>query len=196
MASALRFALPFPRTILTAMILVFGAWLALSDVRIDWYVSLRPFFEWMETTVFGTLGKTYGGAFAVVQAMHLLSMAVLGGAVLVSDGRLLGVALKSVPLNQVLEPCQRLFNWSLSLVVLSGVFMACGVAIKVYYLEVFWYKMLALGTGVLFAYFIRRPLLQPNPESTPQLLRTLVAIASLMTWFTVAATGRWIGFSG
>ena len=196
MASALRFALPFPRTIATAMILAFGVWFAVSDARIDWYVSLRPFFEWMETTVFGTLGKTYGGAFAVVQAMHLLSMAVLGGTVLVSDGRLLGVALKSVPINQVLEPCQRLFNWSLSLVVLSGVFMACGVALKVYYLEVFWYKMLALGTGVLFAYFIRRPLLQHDPNSVPQLLRMLVGIASLMTWFTVAATGRWIGFSG
>ncbi|MEM1404894.1 MAG: DUF6644 family protein [Pseudomonadota bacterium] len=189
-------ALPFPRTVSTALLLALGVYFALSEIRIEWYASLRPFFEWMETTAFGRLGKSYGGAFALVQAMHLLSMAVLGGTVLVSDARLMGIVLKNVPINQVLEPCHRLFNCSLSLVVLSGVFMACGVAIKVYYLEVFWYKMLALAMGVLFAYFVRRPLLKPSAEAVPQRLRTLVGVASLMTWFTVAATGRWIGFSG
>ena len=101
-----------------------------------------------------------------------------------------------MPINQVLEPCQRLFNWSLSIVVLSGVFMACGVAVKIYYLPVFWYKMLALLVGVLFAFLVRKPLLADDPDSLAPLTRRVVAIASIMVWFTVAATGRWIGFSG
>ena len=80
--------------------------------------------------------------------------------------------------------------------ILTGVFMACGVALKVYYLNVFWYKMLALVTGVFFVFFIRRPLLRGDVENMNPLLLRLVGIASLMIWFSVAATGRWIGFSG
>ena len=188
--------LSFPRTLALVLLLGLGTWFALSDTRLEWYGALLPFFEWMETTVFGTIGKTWGGAFAVVQAAHLLSMAVLGGAVLVGDGRLLGLFMKEVPAAAVLEPCHRLFLWSLAVVVFTGVFMACGVAVKVYYLEVFWFKMLSLGVGVLFALAIRRPLLQPDPDAVSRTVRSMVAIASIMIWFTVAATGRWIGFSG
>jgi hypothetical protein len=79
--------------------------------------------------------------------------------------------------------------------VFTGVFMACGVALKVYYLPVFWYKMLALATGVLFVFMVRRPVLRRADAMPPWLLRGLGA-ASLMIWFSVAATGRWIGFSG
>ena len=92
--------------------------------------------------------------------------------------------------------CHTLFLWSLALIILTGIFMACGVAIKIYYLEVFWYKMLALATGIAFVYGIRRTLLRGDIESLHPRTLQLVALASLMVWFTVAATGRWIGFSG
>ena len=74
--------------------------------------------------------------------------------------------------------------------------MACGVAVKIYYLPVYWYKMLALGVGVLFVYRVRRPLLRQPEAQLSMTLRVMVATASMMIWFSVAATGRWIGFSG
>ena len=168
----------------------------LSNARLDTYSALLPLFEWMETTSFGVIGKTWGAVFATVEAVHLLAMAVLGGSVLVSDGRLLCLIFTDVPQRQVQDACHRLFVWSLLLSIITGVFMACGVAIKVYYLNVFWYKMLALTVGVVFVFFVRRPLLRHDIENLNPWVLRMVAVASLMIWFSVAATGRWIGFSG
>ena len=185
----------YARSIGVVMLLVLAAGFAFSSLRLDVYDALLPVFEWMETTPFGVIGKTWGAAFALVEAVHLVAMAVLGGSVLVSDGRLLGLFFSDVPLHQVLAHSHRLFVWSLIVMVFTGVFMACGVALKVYYLDVFWYKMLALATGVAFVFFIRRPLLRHNAEALSPWLRRAVAVSSLMIWFSVAATGRWIGFS-
>lgn len=189
-------AVPFMRTIALALLVALGLGFALSNLRVEFWHSLLPFFEWLETTPFGVIGKTWGGVFAVVQAVHLLSMALLGGAVLAADGRLLGLVLRGVPLATVLEQSHRLFVWSLVVVVATGVFMACGVAVKVYYLAVFWYKMLALLAGTLFAFCVRRPLLAHDPDGLSPWVKRTVAVASVMVWFSVAATGRWIGFSG
>lgn len=189
-------AIPFGRTFLVLVLMALGLGFALSGGRAATWSDLLPFFEWMETTPFGVIGKTWGGVFAVVQAAHLLSMAVLGGAVLAADGRLLGIIFRDQPLAMVQEQTHRLFVWSLVVVIFTGVFMACGVAVKIYYLPVFWYKMLALFVGVVFAFFVRRPLLADEPDSLSPWVRRAVAIASIMVWFSVAATGRWIGFSG
>jgi hypothetical protein len=178
------------------LLLLAAAVFALSGARESAWMALLPLFEWMETTWFGVIGKTWGAAFAVVEAFHLLAMAVLGGAVLVSDGRLLGLVFPDQPARQVFDACHRLFVAALALVVFTGVFMACGVALKIYYLPVYWYKMLALGVGVAFVFLIRRPLLRRDYDSIRPLVRRAVAVASIMIWFTVAATGRWIGFSG
>lgn len=184
------------RTIIVCALVAFGIWFAFAEQRIDLWSALLPLFEWLETTPFGYIGKTWGAAFAAVEAVHLLAMAVLGGSVLVSDGRLLGLFFRDAPLADVQAQCHRLFVWSLLLSIFTGVFMACGVATKIYYLEVFWYKMLALAIGVAFVFGVKRPLLQAGEDDVPVGLLRLVAIASLMIWFSVAATGRWIGFSG
>lgn len=186
----------YPRTFVVAAVIGLALVFALTDARTATWSALLPVFEWMETTPFGVIGQTWGAAFATVEAFHLLAMALLGGSLLVADGRLLGLVFADTPLVAVQDQCHRLFVWSLGLVVFTGVFMACGVAIKIYYLEVFWYKMLALATGVAFYYGVRRPLLRHGADDLHPRLRQLVAMASLMLWFTVAATGRWIGFSG
>jgi hypothetical protein len=80
--------------------------------------------------------------------------------------------------------------------VLTGIFCAAGVADKVYYMPVFWVKMLALAAGAAFVFLIKQPLLssKPHSEINPWIIRGM-AITSILVWFTVAASGRWIGFS-
>ena len=120
----------------------------------------------------------------------------LGGAVLAAEGRILGLLLTDVSAQIVIERCHVLLVWALVLLISTGVFMACGVALKVYYLPVFWYKMLALGTGILFHFYIRKPLFRFDLQQINPIVVKMTAIASILVWFMVAATGRWIGFSG
>ena len=187
---------PYTRTILVIAILAVALAFALSNARVEVHGNLLPMFEWMETTWFGYIGKTWGAAFATVEAVHLLGLALLGGSVIVAEGRLFGVFLTDVKQGVITARCNLTFNIALVTLIATGVFMACGVALKIYYLPVYWYKMLALGAGALFHYLVRQPLVERGPgEVNPWLLK-LMAIASIMVWFTVAATGRWIGFSG
>ena len=185
---------PYTRTIVAVALL--GALLLFSfgGMRSSVYPELLSVFEWMETTWLGYIGKTWGGAFALIQGGHLVSLGVLGGSVLFSDGRLLGL-FSSLPVRDVVDGAHKVFVGALVVVVATGIFMVCGVAVKVYYLPVFWYKMLTLSVGVLFAFFVRKPLLDRNIEQINSNVLRLVAISSVMVWFTVAATGRWIGFS-
>ncbi len=186
----------YSRTIITVAVVFLAAAFLLSSLRLDAWEGLLPFFEWMETTWFGVIGKTWGAAFAVVEAFHLLAMALMGGAILVSDGRLLGIGFAEMDEREVLDKSHTIFSWALAVVLFTGVFMACGVAMKIYYLEVYWYKMLALSIGILFAYFVRKPLLAKNLEEISPLVRRAVGLSSLVVWFSVAGAGRWIGFSG
>jgi|TARA_B110000977_G_scaffold182081_1_gene243363 hypothetical protein len=141
------------------------------------------------------ISKAYGGVFAVVQMFHLLGMSMLGGMVLVGDLRLLNILLKDVPSELVIENTQKWFTIALAIVMTSGIFMSSAVAMKLYYNEMFWAKMTSLGLGITFVYVIRRPLLKFKHDTLNPWTIKLVAVTSISIWFTVAAAGRWIGFS-
>lgn len=160
-------------------------------------MELLPFFEWAETSFLGYLGKTYGGVYATFgQSIHLMSLAVLGGSVLVADLRLLNLILRDVPSEVVVENAHKWFRVALIFILCSGVFMAAAVAQRMYYNDFFWAKMTALLAGILFVLAVKRPLLKGDHSRINPLVIKLVACASILVWFSVAATGRWIGFSG
>lgn len=158
-------------------------------------MDVYPFFEWLDGSLLARMSKAYGGVFVVVQMVHLLALALLGGMVLLADLRLLGVLLRQVPSPVVIANTDRWFDVGLAGAALSGVFMSSAVALKLYGNEMFWAKMTALAAGLVFVYGIRRPLLRFDHGSIPPWILRLTAVASLTLWFTVAASGRWIGFS-
>ncbi len=158
-------------------------------------MELLTFFEWAETSMLGSIGKTYGGVYAMGQSLHLMSLALLGGTVLVTDLRLLNVMLKDVPSEVVIENAHKWFRVALIVIISTGIFMAAAVATRMYYNPFYWAKMSALLAGIIFVFAIKRPLLKrPHASINPIVLKS-VAVASLIIWFSVAATGRWIGFS-
>lgn len=143
----------------------------------------------------GSIGKNYGGVYAMGQSLHLMSLALLGGTVLVTDLRLLNVMLKDVPSEVVIESAHKWFRVALIVIISTGIFMAAAVATRMYYNPFYWAKMSALLAGIIFVFAIKRPLLKrPHASINPIVLKS-VAVASLIIWFSVAATGRWIGFS-
>ena len=187
----------YARTLSVAAAFLLIVLVEVLGIREAIYPSLEAFFNWMnQSSWLGVIGTTYGSVYATVEAVHLLSMAVLGGTVLATDLRLLGILFKDIPSETVVTGTYKCFKWALLMAILTGIFCAAGVANKVYFMEVFWIKMLVLLVGSCFMIFIKQPLLtsRPHVEIDPWIIR-LVAIASMLTWFTVAATGRWIGFS-
>ena len=62
---------------------------------------LLPFFEWCEATTIGTLVRESLWLFPIIEAVHLLGLCLLFGALLIVDLRLLGVGLKDQPIAEL-----------------------------------------------------------------------------------------------
>jgi hypothetical protein len=77
----------------------------------------------------------------------------------------------------------------------TGVAMFLSEAVKCYYSESFSVKMVSLMLAVIFTFTVHRRVVIAEEAVGPH-RQKLVALISLALWFTVAAAGRWIGFSG
>lgn len=159
-------------------------------------MELLPFFEWLEfQSALGHASKAYGGIYAVFQSFHLVSLAALGGTMFVTDLRCFKLVLANTPMATVAEEAHKWFRISLIVVLGTGVFMLAGVAVKCYTKPAFWVKMVALLAGVILAFAIKRPILTRDPALNDEWVLKGIALTSIAIWFTVAAAGRWIGFS-
>jgi hypothetical protein len=157
---------------------------------------LLSFFEWLEASALGVFMKDLPATFAIVEAVHLMGLALLGGTVLAQDLRLLNVILRDVPSNVVTEHAHRWFKVGLWTLLLTGVPMLAGVATKCYHNPFYWTKMIALAIGILFVFTLKQPLLRGDHAALKPATLKLMGLASMSVWSLVAASGRWIGFSG
>lgn len=158
-------------------------------------MSLLPAFEWLESSALGVFMKDLPATFAVVEAVHLMALAVLGGAVLASDLRLLNVVMRDTPSSVVTDSAHVWFKRALVVMLVTGFMMLAGVATKCYHNPFYWTKMIALAIGVVFVFAIRQPLLKQDHAQLRPVTLKMLALASLSLWLIVAASGRWIGFS-
>jgi hypothetical protein len=156
---------------------------------------LLPYFQWCESSWLGQLIPSSTWLFPVIESVHLLALAVIGGAVLVVDMRLLGFGLRSRAVSEVAGEAYPYLVASLLVMIGTGVPLFFSEAIKCYYSDAFWVKMPALALAMLFSFTIRRRVSSAAEERYPAATRFAVGALSLMLWSTVGMAGRWIGFS-
>ena len=132
--------------------------------------------------------------FPVIAGIHLLGLAVLGGAVLVVDLRLLGLGLSRQPVARLARDTQPWLLAGLLVLLLTGALLFMCFATKYYYLTAFWVKLTCLFLVLLFTFSVRRRVVMTDETSMSAIQRKLVALVSLSLWTSVALTGRLIGF--
>jgi hypothetical protein len=131
--------------------------------------------------------------FALVEMVHLLALATLGGSVLIVDLRLLGIILKGESARTIGRDLGRLLIGSLAVMVLSGIAMLSEEAGKCYYSPAFRWKMALLATAVAFYFTLHRRALLRTDTGTPNLWSRIAAVISLTLWLGVGVAGRAIG---
>jgi hypothetical protein len=157
-------------------------------------VTLLQIFEWCEATALGNAIRNSPWLFPVIESVHLLALAMIGGALLVVDLRLLGLGLRDQPVRQLARDAQPWVVGSLLVMIATGVPLFLSESIKCYYNPSFWVKMTTLPVAIAFTFTVRRNVAMTD-EAGP-LSSKAVGFVSLALWFGVAAAGRWIGFSG
>jgi hypothetical protein len=158
-------------------------------------MSVLHFFAWCEHSAIGGAIRSSSWLFPVIEAFHLLGLAVIGGAVLVVDLRLFGFGLRRQPVAQLARDAQPWLIASLMVMVATGVLMFTSEAIKCYYHPAFWVKMTSLFLAITFTFTVRRKVTLADETRMGPLWSKLVALVSITLWSGVGIGGRWIGFS-
>ncbi len=156
-------------------------------------MTVLPFFEWCEATFLGQSIRDSLWLFPVIEAVHLVAFAALGGAVLLVNLRLLGLLFRSHPVARLAEAARPWQRGSFALSLATGSLLFLSEPMKLYYSEPFWIKISCLALAVVFDFTVRRPVTRAGLSGVSG---RLVGLVSLLLWSGVAWGGRWIGFSG
>lgn len=158
-------------------------------------MSVLDLFQAVESTRLALLIKESTWAFASIESVHLLALAMMGGSVLLVDFRLLGLGLTARPVRELAQEMRGWMTASLVVLVVTGIGLFLSESVKCYYSTPFWVKMGTLVVATLYAYGVRGRAIARMDHEVAASGRVL-ALVSMALWFVVAASGRWIGFSG
>ena len=150
-------------------------------------------FDALEMTWIGQTIKESLWYFPAIEAVHLLGLAMLGGAILVVDLRMFGVGFANQSIAHVARSAQRWLVVSIVVMLSTGIPLFLSEAVKCYYNTAFWVKMVGLAVGLVFTFTVRNKVAMSGTASN--IVYKLVAAFSISVWLVVAAAGRWIGFS-
>jgi hypothetical protein len=156
-------------------------------------MDLLPLFEWFESTGPGLMVRESVWLFPVIEAVHLLGLCVLGGALLIVDLRLLGRGLTGTPVEVLARHVRPWLISAIAVMILTGVLLFLSESVKCYYNQSFWVKITTLPLALAFTFAVRQRVI--GVDGISRATERLTGATSLLLWFVVAAAGRWIGFS-
>jgi hypothetical protein len=157
-------------------------------------MSLFEFCQWIQFSPPLVAMRSSAWLFPVIASIHLMGLALIGGAVLVGDLRLLGFGLWRQPVGLIARDAERWLIAGLLVMVPTGILQFMCFATKYYFMTFFWVKMVSLFLVLVFTFSVRRKMVAIADEGIRPGRIRLAALVSLSLWTTVAVGGRWIGF--
>jgi hypothetical protein len=156
-------------------------------------MPVLPLLEWIEGTDISAAIRGSFWIFAVVQALHLVTLSVLAGSILIVDLRLLGRGITEQPVKVVAQDAQPWLVGALFGMLLTGVPQFISAATKEYNHPFFRAKMGFLFLALLFTFTLRRNVTLADAARVSPSWRKVVGIVSIALWLGVAVSGRLIG---
>lgn len=153
---------------------------------------LLPFFQWMDSLPVSDMLKESEYLSAANNLVHLLSLAVFAGAIVIVDLRLLGTGLKDLPRARVARDAQPWLIGGFLGLLITGFFALVPTAMQQYYNATFWFKMDLLAFGLIFTFTIRRYVALADEARVGRVLPAIVGLVSIAVWMGVAASARLI----
>ena len=154
---------------------------------------LAPYFEAIGAWGISRAINESTWIFAIVQALHLVGLALLAGAVLIVDLRLLGKGLTHLPVDKDARDARPWLIWGIVAMVATGVPQLISLATKEYDSAFFWYKMYFLLAALIFTFAVRQRVALAPEGRFGSAVSKVVALISIGLWTAVAIEGRLIG---
>jgi hypothetical protein len=159
-------------------------------------MTMPSILEAIESTGLSVAIREGGLPYPIIGGLHLLSIALFGGMLLITDLRLLGWALRSSKVSAIWYlalPWKRL---GFLVVVLTGLLLMWAEPIRLYQSPSFWVKMVLFGLVGVHGLVFRRSVYR-HPEKLDAGITArarLAAAISLILWAGIVVAGRLIAF--
>ena len=165
----------------------------------DYFAPLRSLFEWMSEFETSIALRESQYTMPWVFVLHVVSMCMFAGTILMMDLRLLGIGHMQTPFSQVQR---RLFPWQIAAMVFStatGLALVWGNPMNYVTNIIFWVKMVAMGIAGLnalaFHFITEYTLVDWDAGETPPLGAKLAGGLSIILWANVIVAGRLIPYA-
>jgi len=136
--------------------------------------------------------------YPIVLSTHLTCIALLGGMILMTNLRLLGLTLKSLTVTEVVTSLRLWKRVGAVVMISTGLLLATSEATKYAPNPFFWSKMAVLGLIGVHA-LVFRPIIYNRPEDLDRspvipAKAKIAAILSLVLWTAMFTMGRLIAY--
>lgn len=165
----------------------------------DYFAPLRSLFEWVAEFPSSIALRESQYVMPWVFVLHVVSMCMFAGTILMMDLRLLGIGHMQTPFSQVQR---RLFPWQIAAMVFSsatGLALVWGNPMNYVTNIIFWVKMVAMGIAGLnalaFHFITEYTLVDWDAGETPPLGAKLAGGLSIILWANVIVAGRLIPYA-
>lgn len=151
------------------------------------------FFHSCEKTSLGSMIQQSKWAFAVIETVHIMALAVLLGSFLIVDLRLFGVGMRRQTVAEVASQFSPTSWVAFVVMAATGIPMYLSEAVKLSSSSPFFYKMVFLCLALLFHLTVHRRATRSGDNKSTALAK-IAASLSLVCWLAVALAGRAIAF--
>jgi hypothetical protein len=160
---------------------------------------LETFLQWLQDTSIATAVREGESLFPWVECVHVLALTLVIGSIAIVDLRLIGLTSRDRSVAQTTASTLPVTWTAFVLAVLTGGLLFSSNATTYAHNVFFQAKLVLIGFAGLnmAAYHLvigRGSVGWHTPALTP-LRAKVVGIISLCLWITIAACGRWIGFT-
>ena len=161
-------------------------------------MSLAELCRAIQDTEFFTALRESALVYPIVMSTHLTTIALFGGLILVTDLRLLGVALKTVSISDVVRQTRIWKRIGFVIMVTCGILLA-GSKLESYYINPYFQtKLLLMALVGVHAWVFHKSVYGNTAQldALPAIPRVakVAACISLVLWVGIISAGRWIAY--
>jgi hypothetical protein len=161
-------------------------------------MSLESIGLWLQSADIATALRESALVYPIVMSTHLTGMALFGGMILMTDLRLLGVAMKDYTLTEVVNGLRPWKHLGITIVASCGIMLAWAKAEKYLGNPYFLLKMSLLLCACIHGAYFRSRVYAKTEEldrlpTVPGKVKA-AAILSMCMWVGIVTCGRWIAY--
>jgi hypothetical protein len=155
-------------------------------------------FVWLHDTAFGTVVRESTWAEPAIETVHVLTLTVFLGFVILLDLRLLDVVMRRTPVSTVFRQLNPWLFGAFAVMLVTGVTLFAGDPVLFYATIFFKLKMIFLLAAalnvVVFNLTLGRRLTQWDGLAATPTGAKITGLLSLILWVSVVACGRGIAY--